>query len=800
MSIAAGARIGPYEILASLGAGGMGEVYRARDAHLGRDVALKILPVATASDPVALERFMREAQTLAALNHPHIVTIYSTEETDGIRFIAMELVEGRTLDRVIPASGVSLAQFFDISIGMADALAAAHQKQITHRDFKPGNVMLTDTGRVKVLDFGLARTVVASMADADEATRAALTGQGTILGTTAYMSPEQIESKPLDGRSDLFALGVVMYELLTGERPFRGDSSPAVMAAVIKDRPKLIGEVRGQVPIGVSRLVERCLEKNPRDRPQSAQEVLLELKALKTAWETRSAPASPRAPAVSRLRRILAVATAVLVLAGLAGGGWIALNHRGAQPEGKPTVAVLPFTDMSEGKDQGYFSDGVSEDILNVLSRMPELRVTSRSSAFSFKDRNVEVSEIAKGLNVGHVLEGSVKRSGNAVRITATLVDARMDAPVWTETFDRTLDDVLAVQDEIAYAVARQLRRTLVVSDLRPRKVNGRAYDLYLQALEVRRQSRPDRDDEMQRLLKEALAIDPDFAQAWAALGSAFLNDAMQGMSNRKPADLFGLARDASRRASVIDPNIPWPYATLARVAEIADHDPQLAARYLERGLALAPTDANLLINAANLLLSLGRVSQAVAVGEYVLTLDPLNSVMQFNLGSTYELARRYDDAIAASRRSLAISPKRTVAHYVIGEAMLMKHDGAGALAEFEQEPSDVWKAAGRPMALYAVGREAEANAALSTLIEKYEAGSSYNIARVYALRGASEEAFAWLDKAVTYRDPGVFTTASDPLLETLHGDRRWLPLLRKIGNAPDQLAAVTFTVRIPSP
>src|SRR5262245_29155244 len=372
MLLTPGSLLGPYQIIGPLGSGGMGEVYRAHDPRLGRDVALKMLPAATANDPAALERFVREARAVAALNHPHIVTIHSTEESAGVRFMTMELIEGRTLDRAIPPGGVSLAQFFEIAIAMADALAAAHQKQILHRDLKPGNVMLSDAGRVKVLDFGLARTLDASaVGGGDEATRAAVTGQGTILGTTAYMSPEQIEAKPLDGRSDLFALGIVMYELMTGERPFRGDSSPAVMAAVIKDRPKRIGDVRSDAPVALSFLIDRCLEKDPRDRPQSAQEVLLELKALRTAWESGALSAGAKAP--GRPGKALAIAAAVVLAAGLAAAGWLELKRRTTVREEKPTVAVLPFADMSEGKES-YFADGVSEDILNVLSRVPELR------------------------------------------------------------------------------------------------------------------------------------------------------------------------------------------------------------------------------------------------------------------------------------------------------------------------------------------------------------------------------------------------------------------------------------------
>jgi TolB-like protein/Tfp pilus assembly protein PilF len=797
MLLTPGRPLGPYEIIGPLGTGGMGEVYRAHDPRLGRDVALKVLPATTANDPAALERFTREARAVAALNHPHIVTIYSTEEVAGVRFLTMELIEGRTLDRAIPAGGVSLAQFFDVTIAIADALAAAHQKQILHRDLKPGNVMLTDTGRVKVLDFGLARTIdVVAAGSGDEATRAALTSDNTILGTTGYMSPEQIEAKPLDARSDLFALGVVIYELLAGERPFRGDSSPAVMAAVIKDRPERIGNVRSDVPAALSLLVARCLEKDPRDRPQSAQEVLLELKALRTAWESGALSAGAKAPARRPSGKMLAIAAAVVIVAGLATAGWLVLTRRTTVREERPTVAVLPFADMSEGKES-YFADGVSEDILNVLSRVPELRVTSRSSAFSFKGKNVAVSEIAQRLHVGHVLEGSIRRSGNAVRITANLIDVRNDTPVWSETYDRTLDDVVAVQDEIAYAVARQLRRTLTMAP-RPRKVNGRAYDLYLQATDVARQARRDRYEEVQRLLKEAVGIDPSFSMAWAVLGTSYMNAAVQGGSNRPTDELVALARDAASRAVAADPNNAWSYTLLSTIASDYDKDLPAAGRALERALALAPDDSALLLPAATFVVRLGRISEAVAIREYALTLDPLSPFGQFNMAVTYLNAERYDDAIAAARRSLAISPHRTVAHYLIGNALLSKHDAAGALAEYQQEPSENWKAYGLPLAFDALGRKEEADAALAFLIANYHDDSAYNIAQIYAMRGDADHAFTWLDTAIEVHDGGLGVVPFDPLVAHLHGDPRWMPFLRKIGKTPEQLAAVKFTFTIP--
>ena len=284
MSFVPGSRLGPYEIRGTLGAGGMGTVYRAHDPRLARDIALKILPDNVARDAESLARFTREARAVAALNHPHIVTIHSTEDVDGLRFITMELIEGRTLDQLIAATGVSLSQFFNVSIAIAEALAAAHQKQITHRDLKPGNVMVTDSGLVKVLDFGLARGGEATTNPAEQMTL--MTQAGMVLGTAPYMSPEQVEARAVDPRSDIFSLGIVMYETATGSRPFTGDTPTSLMLSILKDHPRSISEIRRDVPEGVAQLVGRCLEKNPRDRVQTTQEILIELKAHRRAWES----------------------------------------------------------------------------------------------------------------------------------------------------------------------------------------------------------------------------------------------------------------------------------------------------------------------------------------------------------------------------------------------------------------------------------------------------------------------------------------------------------------------------------
>jgi len=433
MAIETGTRLGPYEIIAVLGAGGMGEVYRATDTRLGREVAIKVLSEKTASDPASMTRFTREARAVAALNHPHIVTIYSTEEENGIRFMTMELVEGHTLGALLLDGSLPLARFFDIAIPLADALTAAHQKLITHRDLKPANVMVSDDGRVKVLDFGLARSSEPERAPGarqDEPTELRLTRSGTIVGTVPYMSPEQIEGKPLDPRSDIFSLGIILYEMATGRRPFTGDSSPALMSSIMREHPRPAIELRPEVPAEVSRLIGRCLGKQPHERIQTAALLLAELRMQRRAWESAAGVYTPLASAPPA-----------------------------------PSIAVMPFADMSAARDQDWFCEGMAEEIMNSLAPVRGLRVASRTSTFKASRDGADLKAVAAALSVSHVLEGSVRTSGSRVRVTARLTDVAGDTQPWSERYDREVADLFAVQDEIAASVVAAIKLRLTHDD-----------------------------------------------------------------------------------------------------------------------------------------------------------------------------------------------------------------------------------------------------------------------------------------------------------------------------------------------
>jgi adenylate cyclase len=460
---------------------------------------------------------------------------------------------------------------------------------------------------------------------------------------------------------------------------------------------------------------------------------------------------------------------------------------------GEKSIAVLPFVDMSPNKDQEYFSDGISEELLNLLAKISELRVISRSSAFSFKGKDIDIPEIAKRLHVTHILEGSVRKSGNKVRITAQLIDARSDTHLWSETYDRDLDDIFAVQDEIAAAAVAQLKITLLGEAPKARATDPEAYALYLQARQLGRQSTAEAFKESDALYRRVLAIDPRYAPAWSGLAGNFTDESAFGVLSSENS--YARAREALKKALAIDPDYAPAHANLGWIAMAGENDLAGAAQHLERAMALDPVDSGVLGNAAGLLLSLGRMDEALALEEAVVRRDPVNVAALFNLGVVQLSAGRVDAAIASYRTVLSLSPGNGGAHYALGVALLLRGDAAGALAEMEQETSEIWRMLGLPMAYHALGRKADSDAALAALIAKYGKDAPSNIAYVYAFRDEADQAFAWLDKA---HDTGLAQIAAESLFANIHGDPRWLPFLRKLGMAPEQLAAIKFDVKLP--
>ncbi len=682
----AGRRLGRYRITGKLGAGGMGEVWAAEDTSLKRQVALKLLPAELAADEQRLERFQREAETVAALNHPSIVTLYSVEEADGVRFLTMELVEGETLGEILGRGALPLERFFPVAVALADALAAAHAKGVVHRDLKPANVMITTEGRVKVLDFGLAKPLAeAARAAAPEMTALAteaLTEEGVVLGTMPYMSPEQVQGHVVDHRSDIFSLGVVLYEMLCGRRPFGGDSPAALVSSILRDTPDPVTELRSDLPRQLARIVQQCLEKDPQRRYQSALDVRNQLESLATEVSSGTVVAATRpAPQAARRRgkaSWIAAAAAVAVLAALA-AWWSgrpgaprrpAADAAGQGADGRRMLVVLPFENLGPAEDE-YFAAGITDEITSRLASVSDLGVISRNSALRYAGTAKSAREIGRELGVTHVLAGTVRwargAEGSRVRITPTLSRTADELQVWSQSFERVLEDIFEVQSDIAGRVIEQLGVTLLdreqrALDARPTD-NLEAYQAYLRGLDQTGRltySLPDRLLEVE-MFERAVELDPGFALAWAELSRAHSNLINLGMD--PSGERLAAAKAAVDRALALAPELPEAHLALAYYHYWGkrEYDQALAALAVaERGL---PNSAAVAATRAWIARRQGRWQDSLRLAEESFRLDPLSSEVVREIGVILMSLRRFDRAVESLDRSIALAPDQQAAY-----------------------------------------------------------------------------------------------------------------------------------------
>lgn len=818
-----------YRLLQKIGEGGMGVVYVAWDTTLKRKVALKVLPDALAADPARLERFHREAEAVAALNHPGIVTIHSVEEFGDTRFLTMELVEGKSLDHVVAAGGLPVPRVLEIGIALADALAAAHERGIVHRDLKPANVMLAKDGRVKVLDFGLAKLAEPATGDPSQMAtlRTPLTHEGGVVGTAPYMSPEQLRAESVDHRTDLFSLGVVLYELATGRRPFAGKNAAELVSSILRDTPVPVTQIREDVPRHLGRIIAHCLEKGLRERFQTARDVCNELEQLRD--ETRLAAQAGPGPARERpaeepasagpvpaplssfptagpgsIRATRSVRRSPWIL--VTGAGlliactavvWYVRSERGSKPAAgaeKPadasqaasrtkvaSIAVLPFVNMSGDADNEYFSDGLAEELLNALAKNPALQVSARTSSFSFKGKDTEIAEIGRRLNVATVLEGSVRKAGNRVRITVQLINASDGYHLWSETYDRQLEDIFAVQDDIARSVTTSLKGTLAGTGAAAQRTgNIEAYNLILKGMYFWKRWGPGDLERARDLYKQALALEPDNARAWMELGLTYWNMVERGELSQEEG--VRLSRDATERALALDDSLAQAHAQLGWSRMAYDYDWAGAEADLSKALALEPQNADVLNLASALASAQGRLTEANEIARQMHEIDPLSPLLYLNYAITLHWEGRHDEALAAARGVLELDPQFHGAHWMVGRVYLAQEKPDQALQEILQETSEQVRLYGLVMAYHALGRKAESDAALATYTEKFQGLGTYkgDIASFHAIRGEPDEAFEWLDRAYAKREPLCWVKV-DPDFASLRSDPRWLPFLRKM-------------------
>ncbi|MEO5588643.1 MAG: protein kinase [Gemmatimonadaceae bacterium] len=770
MSLPVGTRLGSYEIIAALGAGGMGEVYRAHDARLGRDVAVKVLHDDVSSLPERRARFEREARVVARLNHPNIVTLFSIEEAAGIRFLTMELVEGRSLAELVTGGGLPLAQVLDLTIPLADALAAAHAMGVVHRDLKPTNVMVTLDGRVKVLDFGLAKLVrPESNQQPASATSSPLSATGEVLGTVPYMSPEQVFGEAVDERTDLFSLGIVIFEIVAGHRPFAGKTFWEVTAAIMRDEPPPLTSVRPDVPADFGRIVSRCLAKEPADRFQTALDVAIELRALKRVLERGTAPAA--APAVETIA----------------------------------SVAVLPFVNRSANVDDGYFSDGLADELLNLLAKIKGLRVSARASSFHFRDKSVPLVDVGRALKVDTIVDGSVRRAGNRVRISVQLVKVVDGYHLWSETYDRTLDDIFAVQDDIARSVVKELRATLLgeVADsaasdrakvevgnaAKGRSTNAEAHRLYLLGRHFMDQFTWQSTAKAIDCLEKAVEQDPGFALAWTELSVAYAREI--NWTSTPAAEGYARSKAAAERSIALEPALAETHTQIAWIRIFHEWNWRGAEASLARALELAPGSASILRLSGALASVLGRPNEAIGIVQRALEQDPLSAAVYHSLGLFLHVVDDFAGAADAFRRALDLAPQRITTHARLAINALAWGRPEEALSAAMREPDAGFRLWALAIVYHTQGNEAESESALRRLIDVYAEGWALQVAEVYAARGEVDDAFDWLDRAHAKRDTGLPHLLTDPRLRSLHEDPRWMILVSRMGLAQSPITRI---------
>ena len=631
MRLSAGKKLGPYEILAPLGAGGMGEVYRARDTRLGREVAVKVLPALSAGSAEAMQRFEREAQAVAALSHPNVLSLHDFGNEDGVSYAVMELLEGETLRERLGSAAIPPRKAVDYAQQMARGLAAAHDRGIVHRDLKPDNVFLTRDGIVKILDFGLARPADERSSSASGSQGASLTASGTVVGTPGYMSPEQIRGKPVDQRSDLFALGVILYEMLTGTRAFQGENAVETMMAVLQTDPPLSAG-RG-VPPELSEIVLHSLEKSPEDRFQSARDL---------AFALQREPSSPKAGAST--------------------------TTSGAGHSLVASIAVLPFRNMSTGADAEYFSDGMTEEIINALAGIEALQVASRTSAFAFKGKDTDIRQIGRDLGVGTVLEGSVRQSGQRLRITAQLIDVSNGYHLWSEKFDREMQDVFAVQDEIALSIAAALKVRLLpaqeASLVEPGTRDIEAYNRYLKGRYFFNQRA---SKKAVAEFEAAVAADPRFALAYTGLADAYGTWGFYGGVSTLEAS--AKARAAVRKAQELEPDSSDVHIALGIFDHYYGWDMEREERHFRRAIELAPKSAEAYSWLACQLALIPRTEEALVLGRRAVELEPLSANVHVNAAWPHFFVQRYDLAIDGFHKALEVDSSAVYALWALGMA-----------------------------------------------------------------------------------------------------------------------------------
>jgi serine/threonine-protein kinase len=792
-----GTQLGPYQVLAPLGSGGMGEVYRARDTRLDREVAVKVLPQRFAQDPDRLARFQREAKAVATLSHPNILAIHDYGTEQSCCFAVMELLEGETLRQRLAQATLPWRQAVEIAVAIADGLAAAHAKGIIHRDLKPENLFLTSDGRLKILDFGLALMNPPPQPDAETAVYVpAQTDVGMVVGTVGYMSPEQLRGQRVDSRSDIFSLGCVLYEMVTGERAFRRDTTADTTAAILHEQPPELSDSGINVPVQMDRIVRHCLEKNPQARFQSAHDLAFALKAL----EADSA-VSPATFSSGRRRLRAAVVLAFLALAGLLATLVYVRTRPDNGPEPGPPIAaempidslaVLPF--VTDGGDTAadFLGNGFAISLTNSLSQLRNLKVRPFSSVSRYKWRGSDAPAAGRELQVQAVLTGTIQKRGQRLFISVELVDVRANKQIWGERYERPFANLFAVQEEIARETTERMRFKPTGKEaqglVRRHTEDLEAYRLYiLGRVEWNRRTK----DGLRRgveYFERAREKDPNYTLAYAGLADCYGLWDEYGVAPAKEA--FPKAKAAAQKALALDDTLAEAHTSLAYCLAFYEWDWQAAEKEYRRALELNPGYATAHHWYGECLTVLGRTEEAIAHLRRAQALDPLSLIIQSVAGWTLYSARQYDQAVELFQKTLDMDAQFVQAHSFLGWAYAQKRQYPEALAQFQKarQIDDNPEFLGGIGYVYAVtGKKAEARAVLAELekLSKHHHVSPCLMAFIHIGLGQKDEAFRWLARAYQERSAWLVYARVDPKYDDLRSDPRFADLLRRLGLAP---------------
>jgi serine/threonine protein kinase/tetratricopeptide (TPR) repeat protein len=732
-----GETIFQYEILEKLGSGGMGEVYLAEDNKLNRKVALKFLPAQYISDENFKVRFKREAQAAAKLNHPNIITIFEVNEYNGHPFIAMELAEGESLEDTIKRGNLPIAKIIDITIQICEGLNAAHKAAIVHRDIKPANIIINRDDRCKILDFGLAAI------QSDER----LTVTSSIIGTVEYMSPEQVKGEKVDHRSDIFSLGIILYEMIAGQSPFKGDYVAGVVYAIINEIPDMLDKHRSDTPGEFQSMVDKTLEKDRGMRYQSAEDLLADLRKLKSGLGLDSTTAGP------------------------------------------PSIAVLPFRDMSSKRDQEYFCDGIAEEVINALAHIENIRIVARTSSFAFKEQDIDVREIGRKLKVMSVLEGSVRKAGEKLRITAQLINVSDGYHLWSERYDCNFGDIFAIQDEISLSIVDNLKVRLLGGEkaklVKRYVVEPEVYNDFLTGIYFLRRASKANVEKAIEFFDRAITKNPRYPLAYAGLSNSYIT--LGFLDFKPPKEVFPLARAMAVKAIECGPEMGEGHCCMGLIKTYYDWDWEGARREFEKSLELKPNYTTVHAGYAGYFMAIGELTEAIKHGKKAVELDPLGLPSNMFLGIYYVRAGRLNLAREQFNRLIEIEDKFAHGRWILGHTYILESEYDKGI-EFIKEASDISQnnsmiLGGLGWAYGVAGRDEEAYGIIETLKTRANKENirPYVFAKIYSGLGERDLAFEWLDKAYDEHDIWLFAVYSDETMNNIRSDPRFDKLLRKM-------------------